>query len=44
MCYILIKYEQLVDDKNWCTKSEMYVGILALTSQIQELKILFAKQ
>ena len=41
---IVIKYESLVEDGHWKAKSEKYVNILALTSQIQELKILFAKQ
>ena len=41
---ILMKYESLVEDGQWDTKSEKDVDILALTSQIQELKILFPKQ
>ena len=41
---IVMKYESLVEDGQWDTTSEKYVDILALTSQIQELKILFAKQ
>ena len=40
---IIMKYESLVEDGQWDTKSEKYVEILALTSQIQELKILFAE-
>ena len=34
MRYIVIKYESLVEDGQWDTKSEKYVEILALTSQI----------
>ena len=41
---IIMKYESLVEDGQWDTKSEKDVEILALTSQIQELKILFAEQ
>ena len=41
---IFVKLNSLVEDGKWETKSEKYVNILALTSQIQELKILFAKQ
>ena len=41
---IVIKYDSLVKDGQWDTKSEKDVDILALTGQIQELKILFAKQ
>ena len=41
---IAIKYETLVEDGQWDTKSEKDVDILALASQMQELKILFAKQ
>ena len=41
---IIIKYEPLVEDGQWDTKYEKYVDILALTSHIQELKILFAKK
>ena len=41
---IIIKYEPLVEDGQWDTKYEKYVDILALTSHIQELKILFSKQ
>ena len=37
---IIIKYEALVEDRQWDTKSEKYVEILGLTNQIQELKIL----
>ena len=41
---IVIKYESLVKDGQWDTKSEKDVKILAVTSHIQELKILFAKK
>ena len=41
---ILIKYKSSVQDRQWDTKSEKYVKIPGLTSQIQELNILFAKQ
>ena len=41
---IIMKYESLVEDGQWDTKYEKDVEILALTSQIQELKILFAEQ
>ena len=41
---IIMKYESLVEDGQWDTKSEKDVEILALTGQIQELKILFAEQ
>ena len=41
---IVIKYESLVKYGQWDTKSEKYVKIIALTSQIQELNILYAKQ
>ena len=41
---IVMKYESLVEDIQWNTKSEKDVEILALASQIQELKILFAEQ
>ena len=41
---IVMEYESLVEDRQWNTKSEKYVDILALTSQIQELKILFSEQ
>ena len=44
MCDIIMKYESLVKDGQWDTKSKKDVEILALTSQIQELEILFAKQ
>ena len=37
-------YESLVKDGQWDTKSEKDVEILALTSQIQELEILFTEQ
>ena len=43
MCNTDDKYELLVDDGQWDTTSENYVEILALISQIQELKILLAK-
>ena len=39
-----MKYESLVEDGQWDTKSEKYVEVLALTNQIQELSILFAEQ
>ena len=39
-----MKYESLVKDGQWDTKSEKDVEILSLTSQIQELKILFTKK
>ena len=41
---IVMKYESVVKDVQWDTKSEKNVEILALTSQIQEIKILFAEQ
>ena len=41
---IVMKYEAIVKDWQWDTKSEKDVEILALTSHIQELKILFSKQ
>ena len=41
---IVMKYESLVEDGQWDTKSEKYVKILTLTSHIQELKILFDEQ
>ena len=41
---ILIKYKSSVQDRQWDTKSEKYIKIPGLTSQIQELNILFAKQ
>ena len=39
-----MKYDSLVKDGQWDKKSEKDVKILALTSQIQELKIIFAKK
>ena len=39
-----MKYEPLVEDGQWDKKSEKDVKILALTSHIQELKIIFAEQ
>ena len=41
---IVMKYESLVKDGQWDTKSEIYVEILVHASQLQELKILFVKQ
>ena len=41
---IVMKYEPLVEDGQWDTKSENDVEILAPTSQIQELNIIFGKQ
>ena len=41
---IVMKYESLVEDGQWDTKSEKDVEILALTSQIQELDILLDEQ
>ena len=41
---IIMKYESLVEDGQWDTKSEKNVEILALTSQIKELNILFYEQ
>ena len=41
---IVMEYESLVEDVQWDTKSEKDLEFLALTSHIQELKILFAKQ
>ena len=41
---IIMIYESLVEYGQWDTKPEKYVEILALTSQIQELKILFDEQ
>ena len=40
----VIKYESLVKDGQWDTKTEKDADILDLTIQIQELKILFSKQ
>ena len=40
----IMKYESLVEDGQWDTKSEKDGNILAITKQIQEIKILFAKQ
>ena len=42
MLDILVKYESLVENIQWNTISEKDVEILAITSQIKELKILFA--
>ena len=39
-----MKYESLVEDGQWHKKTEKNVKILALTRQIQEIKILFAEQ
>ena len=39
-----MKYESLVEDGEWDTKSEKNVDVLALTSQIRERKILLAKK
>ena len=36
---IVMKNDSLVEDGQWDTKSEKYFNILALTFQIQELKI-----
>ena len=41
---IVMKYETLVENGQWDTKFEKYVHIFDLTSHIQELKILFAKE
>ena len=41
---IIMKCESLVKDGPWDKKPEKDVEILALTIQIQELKILFAEQ
>ena len=41
---IVMNYESLVEDRQWNKKSEKDVEILALTSQIQEIKILLAEQ
>ena len=41
---IVVKYESLFEDGQLDTKSEKYVKIHTLTSQIQEFKILFLKQ
>ena len=41
---IILKYESLVKDGQWDTKSEKDVEILALNSPIQEINILFAEQ
>ena len=41
---IVVRYESLVEDGQWDTKPEKYAKVLALTSHIQELKILFSKQ
>ena len=41
---IVMKYELLFKNGQGETKSEKYVKIIFLTSQIQELRILFAKQ
>ena len=39
-----MKYESFVEDGQWDIESEKDVEILALTSQIQKLKILFSEQ
>ena len=39
-----MKYESLVKDGKWDTKSEKDVKILSLNRQIKELNIIFAKQ
>ena len=41
---IIIKYESLVKDGQWDTESEKDVNIIALTSQIQELSIIFSEE
>ena len=41
---IVMKYESLIEDGQGDTKSERYVEILDLTSQIQELKIVLSKK
>ena len=41
---IVMKYESLVKDGQWYAKYEKDIEILALTSQIQKLNILFAEQ
>ena len=41
---IVMKYESLVKDGQWDAKYEKDIEILALTSQIQKLNILFAEQ
>ena len=41
---ILMKYDSLVEDRQWGTKSEKNFKIFAITSQIQELNIILAKQ
>ena len=41
---IIMNYESLVEYGQWDTESEKDVKILALTSQIQELKIIFDEQ
>ena len=41
---IIMKYESLVEDGQWDTKSEKYVNIFALIIQIQELNIIFAEK
>ena len=41
---LVMKHESLVEDGQWDTKSEKYVEIFAITSQIPELKILFTEQ
>ena len=41
---IVIKYESLVEDGKWDTRSEKDSEILAFNGQIQELKILFDEQ
>ena len=40
---IVMRYESLVEDRHWNKKSEEDIEILALSSQIQEIKILFAE-
>ena len=40
----VVKNETLIKDKQWDIKPEKDINILALTSHIQECKILFAKQ
>ena len=39
---IVVKYESLVEDGQWDTKSKKDANMLALVSQIQELNTLFA--
>ena len=41
---IVMKYESLVEDRQWNTKLKKDFEILTPTSQIQELEIIFSEQ